>query len=240
VTATLRTQVGVLDRCVAILRAIEAGHRSFAAIAAATSLTRPTAHRLLRSLEQHGLVLQADGVGYVLGPGLLGLAAAARAALPLRELARPALERLAAATGESAQLYVRDGDRRICVDTVDSEQELRTIVDVGAALPLTKGSAGKVLLAWSAQDASADPLAAHLAAIRRRGWAESHGERETGVASISAPVLGPDGAILAAVSVSAPESRLGPARVRRAAPAVTRAARDVERALAGDRSPGEG
>ena len=184
-------------------------------------------------------MLQADGVGYVLGPGLLGLAAAARADLPLRELARPALERLAAATGESAQLYVRDGDRRICVDTVDSDQELRTIVDIGAALPLSKGSAGKVLLAWSAEDASADPLAAHLAAVRRRGWAESHGERETGVASISAPVLGPDGGILAAVSVSAPESRLGPARVRRAAPAVTRAARDVERALAGDPSPGD-
>src|SRR4249919_1577709 len=156
--ATVRTQVGVLDRCVAILRAVEAGHRSFAAIAAATSLTRPTAHRLLRSLEQHGLVLQADRVGYVLGPGLLGLAAAARADLPLRELARPALERLATATGESAQLYVRDRDRRICVDTVDSEQELRTIVDVGATLPLTKGSAGKVLLAWSIRDAIADPL----------------------------------------------------------------------------------
>ncbi len=237
--ATVRTRVGVLDRCVAILRAVETGHRSFAAIAATTGLTRPTAHRLLRSLEQHGLVLQADGVGYVLGPELLDLAAAARADLPLRELARPSLERLAAATGESAQLFVRDGDRRICVDTVDSDQELRTIVDVGAALPLTKGSAGKVLLAWSAEDGSAKPLAAHLAAVRRRGWAESHGERETGVASISAPVLGPDGAILAAVSVSAPEGRLGPARVRRAAPAVTRAARDVERALAGDRSPGD-
>ena len=181
-----------------------------------------------------------DGVGYVLGPGLLGLAAAARAALPLRELARPPLERLAAATGESAQLYVRDGDRRICVDAVDSEQELRTIVDVGATLPLTKGSAGKVLLAWSVQDATADRLAAQLAAVRRRGWAESHGERETGVASISAPVLGPDGAD--------PRRGLGlragePARAGSGPPrGAGRHASGTRRGAGagGDRSPGEG
>lgn len=228
----VRTRVGVLDRCVAILAAVERGHRSFAGIAEATDLTRPTVHRLLRSLEQHGFVLQAGGVGYILGPRLLDLAAAARSDLPLRELARPALEGLAAATGESAQLYVRDGDRRICLDAVDSAQELRTTVDVGASLPLEKGSAGKILLAWS-PGSSSGSSAAQLAAIRRRGWAESHGERETGVASVSAPVLAPGASILAAISVSAPEGRLGPARARRIAPAVTRAAREVERTLGG-------
>jgi DNA-binding IclR family transcriptional regulator len=227
-----RTQVGVLDRCVAILTAVEAGHRSFAAIAEATDLTRPTAHRLLRSLEQHGFVLQAAGVGYVLGPRLLDLGAAARSDLPLRQLARPALEDLAASTGESAQLYVRDGDRRVCLDAVASGHELRTIVDVGASLPLARGSAGKVLLAWSAEG-TAGPMAGQLATVRRRGWAESHGERETGVASVSAPVLGPGGWLVAAISISAPEGRLGPARARRVAPAITRAAREVEQALAG-------
>ena len=62
--------------------------------------------------------------------------------LPLRELAHPSLERLARSTGESAQLYVRDGDRRVCIDAAESESELRTIVEIGASLPLTKGSAG--------------------------------------------------------------------------------------------------
>ncbi len=69
--------------------------------------------------------------------------------LPLRDLAHPALERLAAVTGESAQLYVRDADRRVCIDAIESSSELRTIVAVGASLPLTKGSAGKVFLAWA-------------------------------------------------------------------------------------------
>ncbi len=90
------------------------------------------------------------GFGYALGPRLLALATSAVRDLPLRELAHPALERLARSTGESAQLYVRDGDRRVCIDAAESESELRTIVEIGASLPLTKGSAGTVFLAWAA------------------------------------------------------------------------------------------
>src|SRR5918996_6509457 len=143
--------VGVLDRCVAILRAVEEGARSFTDIAGATGLTRSTAHRLIQGLEDHGFLLQIGGLGYALGPRLLTLATSASRDLPLRELAHPSLERLARSTGESAQLYVRDGDRRICVDTAESESELRTIVDIGASLPLTKGSAGTVFLAWGSE-----------------------------------------------------------------------------------------
>jgi DNA-binding IclR family transcriptional regulator len=155
--------------------------------------------------------------------------------LPLRELAHPALERLARTTGESAQLFVRDGDRRICVDAVDSEHELRTIVDVGASLPLTQGSAGKVFLAWgpSVEGDDMDRLAQQLATTRRRGWADSFGERAPGVASVSAPVFGPGGAVLAAISVSGPASRIAPLRAKAYAPAVMQAAREVESALGG-------
>ena len=94
-------------------------------------------------MEDHGLVIQAGGLGYVLGPRLLGLATTAMRELPLRELAHPILGRVARSTGESAQLFVRDGDRRICVDAAESESELRTIVEIGASLPLTLGSAGR-------------------------------------------------------------------------------------------------
>ena len=228
-----RTGVGVLDRSVRILDAIDGGARSFTAIAEATGLTLPTAHRLLRALEAHGLVFQIGGVGYALGPRLLGMAVTAMRELPLRELARPALERLAEVTGESAQLYVRDGDRRLCVDAVESDAELRTIVPVGAALPLTAGSAGKIFIAWGA--APEEPIDERLAravnTTRRKGWADSMGEREPGVASVSAPVFGPGGALLAAVSISGPASRLAPLRAKERAPAVTAAAREIERAL---------
>jgi len=228
------TSVGVLDRAIAILDAVERGARSFTAIVETTRLPRSTAHRLIASLEEHGFLFHVGGLGYALGPRLLGLASAAMRELPLRELARPTLERLARSTGESAQLYVRDGDRRICVDSAESEHELRTIVDVGASLPLTKGSAGKVFLAWGpppSGDPVDDRLAQQVATTRRRGWADSVGEREAGVASVSAPIFGPAGDLLAAISVSGPASRLAPLRAKTYAPAVVEAAREVERSL---------
>src|SRR5205814_5485483 len=105
---------------------------------------------------------------------------------------RPALEGLRDSTGESVQLYVRRGSRRLCVDALESPHGLRTIVPVGALLPLEVGSAGKVL--------RQDPAAL------RRGWAESVEERERGVASVSAPVH-ERGRVFAAISVSGPIER---------------------------------
>jgi DNA-binding IclR family transcriptional regulator len=234
------TSVQVLDRCIAILDAVEGGARSYTDVVRDTGLSRPTAHRLIQGLEDHGFLIHVGGFGYVLGTRFLGLAATAMRELPLRELAHPILERLSRTTGESAQLYVRDGDRRICVDAVESANELRTIVEIGASLPLVKGSAGKVFLAWLDDDRrtriletvdEVDSLDRQLHTVRRRGWAESVAEREPGVASVSAPVFGPDRTLLAAVSVSGPASRLGNLRSRRYAPAVVDAARQIEGAL---------
>src|SRR5918994_1017037 len=200
--------VGVLDRCVAILRAVEDGARSFTDIVAATGLTRSTAHRLLQGLEDHGFLLQIGGLGYALGPRLLALAASASQDLPLSELAHPSLERLARSTGESAQLYVRDGDRRVCIDAADRARLVQTADDP-------------------------DRLERTLVTTRRRGWAESVAERAPGVASVSAPIAGPDGALVAVISVSGPASRLGSLRAKRYAPAVLEAAREIEGTLGG-------
>lgn len=242
-----KTSVQVLDRCVAILDAVEDGARSYTDVVRDTGLSRPTAHRLIQGLEDHGFLIHVGGFGYVLGTRFLGLAATAMRELPLRELAHPILERLSRTTGESTQLYVRDGSRRVCVDAVESANELRTIVEIGASLPLVRGSAGKVFLAWlddhlrtrilETADAP-ERLDRQLHTVRRRGWAESVAEREPGVASVSAPVFGPDRTLLAAVSVSGPASRLGNLRSRRYAPAVLDAAREIEGALGV--SPGAG
>jgi DNA-binding IclR family transcriptional regulator len=221
------TKVGVLDRCVAVLDAVEAGARSYSAIVAATGLTKPTAHRMIDSLVDHGFLMHVGGLGYALGPRLLGIAAIAIRELPLRQLARPALERLARVTGESAQMYVREGDRRVCVDSVDSERELRTIVELGASLPLDQGSAGTVLRVFAPNATLAGPDLG----IRERGWASSHEEREPGVASVSAPVYGPGGTMLAAVSVSGPSTRIKRHSAKEYAPPVLEAAREIEAAL---------
>jgi len=232
------TSVGVLDRSIAVLTAVQTGARTLTEIVEATGLPRATTHRLAQALERHGLLIRGPAKRYLLGPRILSLAATASRDLPLRDVAHPVLERLARTTGESAQLYVRAGNERLCIDVAESERELRTIVGVGARLPLMKGSAGKVFLAFEASDhgkrlaqASDVPvgLAAELPSIRRRGWAESAGERERGVASVSAPVRAPGNVVLAVVSVSGPATRLGKGGA--CAPAVVEAAADIERAL---------
>jgi DNA-binding IclR family transcriptional regulator len=242
------TGVGVLDRTIAILDAVGDGSRTFTDLVRATGFSRPTTHRLIKAMEAHGLLSLQGGFGYRLGPRLLRLATIAMAELPLRDLARPALERLSEVTGESAQLYVRSGDERVCVDTVESTSELRTIVPVGSSLPLTAGSAGKVFLAWASEPdrerllekrlerftpktPTALQIRGQVDAIRRRGWSMSSGERERGVGSVSAAILGPDGELVAVVSISGPESRVGVLAARRFSRAVVAAAREIERAL---------
>jgi DNA-binding IclR family transcriptional regulator len=230
--------VGTLDRAFAIISAMEAGASRFTQIAEAAGLSRPTAHRLLHALEAHGFVARYGAPhGYRLGPRLLRLASEAMRELPLRDLAHPALERLVRVTGESAQLFVRSGDVRVCIDAVESPNELRTIVPVGASLPLTAGSAAKVFLASSPaperliRKAEARERFTHEVELARsRGWASSAGERDASVGSVSAPVVGPLGILLAVVSVSGPVTRMGRINARRYVPAVLDAAKEIERA----------
>src|SRR5215813_10835512 len=143
------TAVGVLDRCVALLDLLADGPRSLRRLADASGLPRPTAHRLLVALEAHRLVARDAAGAFRLGPRLTELAAAAGPELDLATLADPVLDRLHRATGESVQLYVRSGDRRLCIAARDAGTGLRDSVPVGALLPLKAGSGGKVLLAWS-------------------------------------------------------------------------------------------
>ena len=200
-----------------MLDALEVGPRSLAELVDATGLSRATAHRLAVALEAHGLV-RRDGDGrFALGLRLVGLGRAAADAAALWR--RPPGRRLAAlrdATGESVQLYVRDGDRRVCVASLESPHGLRTIVPLGATLPLDRGSAGRVLPATRGACA---------------GWAESVAEREAGVASVSAPVRDGDGVVVAAVSVSGPIERTTRAPGERYGEAVEAAARAIEKTL---------
>jgi DNA-binding IclR family transcriptional regulator len=214
---SVATDVGVLDKAAAILAAVEQRPLALAGLVEQTGFHRATAHRLATALEAHGL-LRRDRFGrFVPGSWLVSLGRAATAGLPLRDVARPVLERLVAETGESAQLYVRQGDSRLCVESVESSNGLRTIVTVGQLLPLDRGSAGKVF--------GDDP------SVRRKGWSESVGEREAGVASVSAPIFGPDGDVIAAVSVSGPIERTTRAPGKKYAAAVCAAARHVEVAV---------
>jgi len=222
--------VGVLDKAVAVLSTLESGPHSLAELVAATGIARPTAHRLAVALEFHRLVARDLTGRFIVGPrsGELGAAAGEDRLLAA---ASPALSALRDATGESAQLYRRQGDIRICVAVAERLSGLRDSVPVGAALTMQAGSAAQILLAWEDSEkihrglVNARFTATQLSADRRRGWAQSVGEREAGVASVSAPVRGPNGKVIAAVSISGPIERLGrqPGRIHAAAVVATAA-----------------
>lgn len=210
--------VGVLDKAFTVLDALEERPRSLAELVEATGISRATAHRLATALEAHGLVRRDDDGRFALGARLIALGRAAADAVPLAAAAADALEELRDATGESVQLYVRDGEQRICVAALQSPHGLRTIVPLGAALPIGVGSAGRLL----ADDVDPGVLAG-------AGWVASVGEREAGVASVSAPVRDAAGRVVAAVSVSGPIERTTRQPGRRYGEAVVAAARRVER-----------
>ena len=186
------TGVGVLDKAMSVMWAVADAPRTLAELQAETQLPRATAHRLATALEAHGMLRRdADG-RFDLGQGLVPLGRTAAERFSLVDVARPVLEQLRDETGESVQLFVREGDQRRCVLSLESTHGLRWIVPQGALLPLDVGSAGRVLAGETG----------------RHGWIESVGEREAGVASVSAPIVATDGSVVAALSVSGPIERL--------------------------------
>ncbi len=215
--ASLGKAVALLDHLAA------AGPTSLAGLTAALGLPRATAHRLASALVAHGLVDKGADGGYRLGARLVELGtSAARQRPSLAEAAGPALARLRDLTGESAQLFVAEGGRRVCIVSLESPHSLRTIVAPGASLPLELGSAGRVLSGLPPSDPA--------------GWTESVEEREVGVASVSAPVT-EAGVLVAAVSVSGPVERTSRSPGYRYGHLVVQAAGEVARALARTTAP---
>ncbi len=205
--------VGVIDKSMALIDALSSGPCSTAQLTERTGITRATVHRLASALELHGMIRRSTDGRFALGYRFLALARTIDGLDALCDAARPHLRALSERTGESAQLYVRDGSDRVCVDVAESAHGLRTIVPVGARLTLSLGSAGRVLT---------DPSL---------GVVTSVGEREAGVASVSAPIIDSVGDVVAAISVSGPIDRMTATPAERFGPFVQSAADAVAQAL---------
>jgi DNA-binding IclR family transcriptional regulator len=193
-------------------------------IRAASGLPSSTALRLLRNMVSDGLLSQEDG-RYRIGLSVLRWAAVARQGLGLIETAMPVLRALRDETGESAGLFVRDGDLRVCVALAESTRAVGRRLVLGHVLPIHAGAPGKTLLAF---DADPSRVLAHLdltalsartltdrpslekelQRIRNDGFAVSQGEWDLEVSGVAAPVFGSEGQLLAVIGVSAPSTRL--------------------------------
>lgn len=216
--------VGVIDKAAAILAELEHGPATLTELVERTHLARPTVHRIALALEHHHLLGRDAAGAFVLGRRFARLAASVGEDR-LVSAAQPVLEELRDATGESAQLYRAQGAHRLCIAAADRPMGLRDSIPVGTVMTMAAGSAAQVLLAWEEPErmhaglAAARFTAADLERVREQGYAESAGERETGVSSVSAPVWGGAGGVIAAVSISGPIDRLSdhPAGVHAAA-----------------------
>jgi len=192
-------------------------------IAERFDVSRSSAFRYLQVLKARGLVEPAGPPGrFRLGPAIGYLARGRVDEHALIDAARPLMRRLAEETGESVLLTRRQDDRVTVLTAIDSDRVIRASMAAAQDCPLHVGSFGKLhaahlsdaelgrLVAAGALAGGTDPagLRDALTAIRRRGYAQSEGEIETGMSSVSVPVAGADGSMLAALSVAGPVFRL--------------------------------
>lgn len=195
-------------------------------IASTLGISKAVVHRILSSLRDRDLViLDEETRRYALGPAVLVLADAYRDGLDHRATAVAAMRRLSEATSETVTMSVLNDGRRVYVDQVTPPVEVKMTVQVGASYPLHAGSSSKAFLAFmppserrrilggdlpavtDATVTSAEELEADLDAIRRRGFAVSFGERESGAGSVAAPVFDHTGEPVMVLSVCGPIER---------------------------------
>jgi IclR family transcriptional regulator, acetate operon repressor len=236
---------------------------SNAEIATHLGLDPSTVFRLLSCLQDAGLVVSNPvDRRYQLGPAVVELDDAWRRNFDFRAAAQPLLRRLWRETQETVGLSALAGRSRVYVDRIESPHVVRTSAELGILLPLHAGGPGKVLLAYAdeslrravlrgplppvAPRTQTDPgrLKSHLGKIRRAGYAVSVEELAAGSASVAAPIFGPKGRLLGAISVSLPGHRFTRDRQRFLVDRVVATAAEITRLTFGkpqrQQSPDEG
>jgi IclR family transcriptional regulator, acetate operon repressor len=198
---------------------------TFTGLSAATGLAKSTTSRLLLALERNGLVRRDDHGRFLPGEMFVSFAWRGGAEAGLVAVAQPFLERLGKATGETINLGVVSGGMVEQIAQVDSTYFIGGTNWVGLSVPLHCSALGKVLLAYGSTSLPAEKterlerrtdktitseaaLRAELASVRARGYAITDEELEPGLIALAAPVRGFDGAVVAALSVSAPTTRM--------------------------------
>lgn len=223
-----------IDRAAAVLRALARHDREGARLAEVTEavgLGKATVHRLLAALVAVGFVdLDLAAKRYRLGYGLHVLGAAARR-FRIVDLARPTLQRLARATGDTVYLSLRDGDEALCLDRAMGAYPIRTLtLDIGDRRPLGVGAGALALLAFApeaeaerlmrsnraaraAYDGFDDAALARLVAdSRAAGFSFNDGRIVGAMCAVGVAVHDAGGRIVAALSIAAIRERMDPAR----------------------------
>ena len=250
-TSTYKVQV--LDRAFSVLDVLadNGGEMGAAQLVAHLGLNKTTVHRLLAILqERRYLERNAANGKYRLGWRLHELGALAVSGVDLFDAARPCIERLVKATGETAHLGILRGDEVISLVNVEGSRTVRTPSTVGGRYPSHCTSIGKAILAHLPEAArtrlieniqfrsftrhtciDAENLRKDLDAVRRRGYAIDNEEIEEGLRCVGAPVWDHNEQVAAGISIAGPAYRVGGAHLPKLIQAVMAAAKDLSAAL---------
>ena len=223
----------MVERALAILSVLAEAKSDLGTneIARRAGVNPSSASRLLATLARRELVRRAPDTGrYHLGLRLVELGNAALSRIDLRDLARPHLTALMAATGETATLSVPGETTAMTVDFVQSSATVRSIAELGRAAIPHATAVGKVYLSYGGSLGDMDLVACthrtitdrkvlekSLAEVREKGWAEGLEEREPGLHAIAAPVLDASASLVAILGVQGPSWRFDTRAMRAAA-----------------------
>ena len=222
-------RIQTIDRFIQIMDcfSIDQNELGVREVARLTGLSTSVCGRIMKALQNQGLLVQnSESRTYSVGPKSLRWAEIYTTNLDIRNVALPVLHDLLRETKETISLYILEGDERLCVERIESAQNVRIVARIGRRLPLYAGSAGKLLLAYlpeKRQDeilsrsplnpftpktiTSIGALKAELKKIKQQGYAFSDGEWVEDAAGIAAPIFDMKGDILAALTVSGPSFR---------------------------------
>lgn len=226
--------VASVNRALSILMAFEQSidGMTLAELTTATGLYHSTILRLCESLEQFRFLKRLSDGRYVLGPMPFFLGMVYQSSFRLQDHVMPVLRELTQRTHETAAIYVREGNERVCLHRVELPRTVRMNVREGDRVELEKGAAGKVLLAWSGIEG--EGRGEEFDHIRRAHYAISLAERDSETAAIACPVFGLHQKVICAISVGIPLYRFDDQSFARSLPFVMEAAAQLTSALGGE------
>jgi IclR family KDG regulon transcriptional repressor len=184
-------------------------------IAKRIHLSMSTTSRIIGTLEKRSyLARSSENQRYTLGSKAAQMGALGFSSVDLRKVALPFMRELNRIYNEGVSLYAVQGEERICIERIESTLPLRRVINIGDRHLLTRGAAGRVLLAYLPKEKREellrkDPFTTEeaLEELRRGGYTVSLGEREEGVTSIAAPILNARHEVVAALAMSGPSVR---------------------------------
>ncbi|MFJ3169361.1 helix-turn-helix domain-containing protein [Streptomyces sp. SID7760] len=241
-----------VERALRILPLLARGPAGLGEVAEELGVHKSTALRLLRTLHEHGFAYRQPDGRHRLGARLFALAAEAVENLDVRTVAHPHLVELNRLTGHTVHLALHQDDEVVYIDKVESRYPVRMYSRIGRPVPLTVAAVAKLLVAdlpeaerralaerieYPRHTARSTPDAQaflrELALVREQGWAADLGGHEESVNCLGAPVRGPDGRAVAALSVSAPSVVVSAEGLLELLPLVRRTAETIGREYSG-------